>query len=389
MKVSKSLHRNYWLIIPNFKLLKLTILFFFICWAATLSAQKISFDATLYQGSVWRHTPKLTTTSGERIGGQELGIRFHTTGKQDWQAWQHYPAFGVSLGHFRLGEGSHGAAYTLLPHLSVPLLRLNKWTAHLRVATGLAWVTRPYDWFDNSGQNALGSHWNNITQFRLGAEFRAASHLRFSVGGSMTHFSNGGSSLPNFGLNIFSGWAGAAWFFQSLEKEDFQAATTSKRKVKRRFGGECPGGLALLEIASWDGPKHAVWIATAAGYYQISRINRALIGIDYEANNAILEWGLHSARFSSEAAARQGSTRLAVFVAEEFLFGNFSMVLQAGKYLGNNINQYVPKASYAKLSARYYFPALLGEDLKPFMGISIKAHQFTAEYISANLGVSF
>ena len=389
MNVTKIININYLSTILTYKLLNITLVLSFICWAATLSAQKISLDATLYQGSVWQHTPKLTTQSGERISGQELGIRLHTTGKQDWQAWQHYPAFGVSIGHFSLGEGSHGAAYTLLPHLNVPLLRLNRWTAHLRVATGLAWVSRPYDWFDNPRQNAIGSHWNNITQFRLGTEFRAASQLRFNVGGSMTHFSNGGSSLPNFGLNIFSGWAGAAWFFQSLEKEDFQAATSSKRAVKRRFGGECQGGLALLEIASWDGPKHAVWIATAAGYYQISRINRALIGIDYEANNAILEWGLHSARFSSEAAARQGSTRLAVFVAEEFLFGNISMVLQAGKYLGKNINQYVPKASYAKLSARYYFPALLGEDLKPFMGISIKAHQFTAEYISANLGVSF
>ena len=71
------------------------------------------------------------------------------------------------------------------------------------------------------------------------------------------------------------------------------------------------------------------------------------------------------------------------------MFGDISIVLQAGKYLGNHINQYVPKASYAKLSARYYFPALLGTDLKPFAGISIKAHKFTAEYISGNVGVSF
>jgi len=205
----------------------------------------------------------------------------------------------------------------------------------------------------------------------------------------MTHFSNGGSALPNFGVNVFSGWAGAAWFFQPLKKEDFQPAKTSKHEMRRRFGGQCQGGLALLEIASFDGPKHAVWIASAAGYFQISRINRALIGVDYESNRAIYEWGLHSTRFSDEAAAKQGSTRLAVFAAEEFLFGDISIVLQAGKYLGKNINQYVPKSSYAKLSARYYFPDLWDNDLRPFAGISIKAHKFTAEYISGNVGVSF
>jgi len=359
------------------------------CWAATLPAQKISLDATIYQGSIWRHSPKLTTQSGERIGGQELGFRFHTTGRRDWQAWQHYPAFGLSLGHFRLGEGSHSDAFALLPHLSIPLFQTGRWAAHFRVGTGLAWVTRPYDWFDNANQNAIGSHWNNITQFRLGTEFRATSHLRFSAGGSMTHFSNGGSALPNFGVNVFSGWAGAAWFLQPLKKEDFQPAKTSKREVLRRFGGQIQGGLALLEIASLDGPKHAVWITSANGYFQINRINRVLLGMDYESNRAIYEWGLHSARFRDEAKARQGSTRLAVFAAEEFLFGDLSIVLQAGKYLGKNINQFVPKASYAKLSARYYFPALLGTEMKTFAGISIKAHKFTAEYISGNVGLSF
>ncbi|MBC7775685.1 MAG: acyloxyacyl hydrolase [Phycisphaerae bacterium] len=369
--------------------LRIIIVLLFVCWATTLPAQRISFDATVYQGSVWRHTPKLSTQSGEPIGGQEIGLRVHSTGRRDWQAWQHYPAFGLSIGHFRLGKGSHGDAFALIPHLSIPLIRAGRWAAYFRVGTGLAWVTQPYDWFDNPGQNAIGSHWNNITQFRLGAEFRAAPHLRFSAGGGMTHFSNGGSALPNLGVNIFSGWAGAAWLLQPLKKEDLQPAKTSKRAVQRRFGGQCQGGIALLEIASFDGPKHAVWIATASGYFQISRINRVLLGVDYESNRAIYEWGLHSARFSDEAAARQGSTRLAVFAADEFLFGDISLVLQAGKYVGNNINQFVPKASYAKLSARYYLPALLGKDLRPFVGISIKAHQFTAEYISGNVGLSF
>jgi hypothetical protein len=363
-----------------------------ICLAlgtVTLFAQKISLDAAVYQGKVWRHTPKLSTQSGEWIGGQELGLRIHTTGRQSWQAWQRYPALGFALSHFSLGEGSHSRAFSFMPYLSIPFFRAGDWSAHLRVGTGLAWVTKPYDWFKNPGQNALGSHWNNITQFRLGTEFRATPQLRFSAGGSMTHFSNGGSALPNFGVNIFSGWAGAAWFFQTLEKTDFQNAQTSKKALGRRFGAQVQGGMALLEIASFDGPKQVVWCSSVAGYFQISQINRAMLGMDYEYNRAIYEWGLHSARFADETAARQGATRLAVFTAEEFLFGDISIVLQVGKYLGKNVNQYVPKASYAKLSARYYFPALIGQGCRPFAGISIKAHQFTAEYISGNVGLSF
>lgn len=358
-------------------------------WAGSLPAQKISLDAAFYQGTVWRHTPKLTTQSGELVGGQEIGIQVHTTGRRDWQAWQRYPAFGVALSHFSLGDGSHGRAFSVLPYLSIPLFRAERWSAYFRVGTGWAWVTNPYDWFRNPGQNAIGSHGNNKTQFRLGTSWRAQPRLRFSAGASMTHFSNGGMALPNFGVNIFSAWADASWFFQALGKADFQAAQTSKYNLGRRIGGQLQGGLAKVEIASFDGPKHAVWCGSAAGYFQISRINRAMLGLDYEFNRAIFEWGLHSARFDDEAAAKKGATRLAIFVADEFLFGNISIVLQGGQYVGSKLNRFVPAAYYAKLSARYYLPSLIGNGRKPFVGVSIKAHRFTAEYISGNLGLSF
>ncbi|MDX1909940.1 MAG: acyloxyacyl hydrolase [Saprospiraceae bacterium] len=355
-------------------------------WAAPLCAQKIALETSAYQGAVWRHTPKLNTQTGERLGGQEIGFYFQTSGRRNWQAWQRYPALGMSASHFWLGDGSHRSAFGLLPYLRIPLFRAGRLAGHFRVGTGLAWVTQPYDWFDNRSQNAIGSHWNNITQFRLGAEYRADARWRFSLGGSMTHFSNGGSALPNFGINIFSGWLTAACFFRPVRESEFLPATAEKRSTGRRWGAQLQGALAMLEIASFDGPKHAVWNASAAGYFQINRTNRVLFGADYEFNRAIYSWGIHAARFADEQTARQGATRAAVFVAEEFLFGDISIVLQAGRYVGQGINQYVPKSTNAKLSARYYLPGIGGG--QPFIGISIKAHKFTAEYISGNVGVS-
>lgn len=365
---------------------KNSLFLLFAWWAATLCAQKTALETSTYLGGVWRHTPKLNTQTGEWLGGQEIGIYFQTAGRRNWQAWQRYPALGVSASHFRLGEGSHGRAFGVLPYLRIPLFRAGRFAGHFRVGTGLAWVTRPYDWFDNRGQNAIGSHWNNITQFRLGAEYRADARLRISLGGSMTHFSNGGSALPNFGINIFSGWLAASCFLQPFRESEFLPASAEKRSVGRRWGAQLQGALALLEIASFDGPKHAVWNTSAAGYFQINRTNRLLLGADYEFNRAIFVWGVHAARFADEQSARQGATRAAVFVAEEFLFGEIAIVLQAGRYVGKDINQFVPKSTYAKLSARYYLPGIGAT--QPFVGISIKAHKFTAEYISGNVGVS-
>ncbi len=345
-------------------------------------------EATLNCGAVWRHTPKLTTQTGELLFGQELSIRFQTTGRRDWQAWQRYPIFGISFVHFRLGEGSHGDGFGLLPHLSVPIIRSGKFAAFFRLGTGLAWVARPYDYFDNQAQNAIGSHWNNVTQLRLGGEWRLGDHLRLNAGASLTHFSNGGSALPNFGINLPSGYVGLAWSPKPVREEDFLPAQTSKRAT-RRFGGLLQTGLAILEYGVYDGPKYPVWAGSAAGFFHFNQVNRLHLGFDYEFNKAVYEYGLHVADFENENEAKRGATRLAVFLADEFLFGSIGVQLQMGRYIGKNFNHLTAKPNYSKLTVRAYFPKLFQTSLRPHLGISLKAHGTTAEYISANAGLAF
>ncbi len=355
----------------------------------SLSAQKISLESAVYQGVVWRHTPKLTTKTGEGISGQELGIRFQTLGRRDWQVWQRYPSLGGVFACFQLGENAHERAFGLLPWLNVPILRAAWFSAHFRISTGLAWVTKPYDWWNNPGQNAIGSHWNNMTQFRLAAEARLSAHTRLLLGGSFTHFSNGGMSLPNYGINVLSGWVGATWSPKPLRKADFKAAGTSRKLGGRRLGGLLQGGFSAIQIATFDGPKYPVWSGSAAVLYRFNKLHRASFGLDYEQNKAIYAWGLHSTRFDDEAAARQGATRLALFLGEEFLFGDLGIQLQLGRYFGGKYNAFVPKSLYSKLSIRWYLPESIPTPVRPFLGATLKTHAFTAEYIAWNLGLAF
>lgn len=362
-----------------------------VFWVACpIAAQRgLAFETTFHYGAIWRHTPKLTTHTGEPLWGQELGLRFQTTGLRDWHQWQRYPAFGVSLLHFRLGAGSHGDGFGLLPNLSIPIFRAGRFMAAFKLGTGLAWVTQPYDYFTNQGENAIGSHWNNITQFRLGGELRLSDHFRLNAGVALTHFSNGGAALPNFGINLPSGFAGLAWSPQPLREKDFLPAKTEKRADRSRFGGTAQTGLAILEYGVYDGPKYPVWLGAAAGYFRFNKVNRALFGVDYEFNKAIYEYGLHIGDFENEAAAHKGATRFAVFLADEFLFGSIGVQLQMGRYVGSGFNRFTPKRNYRKLSIRYYFPKLFNTALQPHIGITLKAHATTAEYISTNVGLAF
>ncbi|MCE7925895.1 MAG: hypothetical protein DYG98_22835 [Haliscomenobacteraceae bacterium CHB4] len=359
-----------------------------LVWLDASTGQAPGFETTLHAGAVWRHTPKLTTRTGKLLWGQEVGLRFQTTGRRDWQAWQRYPVFGATLVHFHLGDGSHGDGFGLIPHLSVPVFRVGRFAAFFRLGTGLAWVTRPYDYFDNALQNALGSHWNNITQFRLGGEVRLDDHTRLNVGVALNHFSNGASTLPNYGVNLASGYLGLAWSPQPVREADFLPASASKRAVKR-WGGLLQMNFANIEYGVFDGPKYAVWGGSAAGLYHFNRVNRVLLGIDYEFNHAIYEFGLNSAEFDNKDDARRGATRLAVFLADEFLFGHIGIQVQLGRYVGKSLNQYVLRQNYSKLTIRIYLPELFKTTLQPHLGITLKAHSTTAEYISMNAGLAF
>lgn len=371
----------------NHRLLQ-ALVFLALAWQPS-AAQQISLEAAAYQGVIWRHTPKLTTQTGELIGGQELGFRFQTLGRRNWQAWQRYPSLGVSVTHFELGEGSHHHAYGLIPWLNVPIVRAGWFRANFRIGTGLAWVTEPYNWWDNPDQNAIGSHWNDITQFRLGGEARINAQTKLLLGGSFTHFSNGGSSLPNYGINVLSGWVGATWSPRAVHKNDFKPATQSRKLNSKRFGGLLQGGFSAVQIATFDGPKYPIWSGTGGVFYRFNKLHCGSVGLDYEFNKAIFAWGLHSARFPDEATARQSATRLAWYVGEEFLFGDVGIQLQVGRYLGRTFNTFVPKNLYSKLAMRYYLPEKIKTPVRPFVGITLKAHAFTAEYIAWNVGVAF
>ncbi len=350
--------------------------------------QSLSLEGSVYRGAIWRHTPKLTTRTGEVLYGEELGLRIQTLGTRPWHRWQRYPIFGVSLAHFRLGEGSHGDAFGLLPNLTVPIIRRPAWLLSFRLGTGLAWVTRPYDYFDNPGQNAIGSHWNNFTQFRLNGELRISPYWRVLAGGSLNHFSNGAGALPNFGINLPGAFISIVRQFKPLTVNSF-GKTMESRKPGRRLGGQLQMGLARVEYAVFDGPRYPIWIFTAAGHFHFNRANRVLLGLDYERNQAVYQWAWHVGNFETRSDARLASQRLAVFLGEEFLFGGIGVQLQAGYYVGDTMNQFTLAGWYSKLTTRYYFPEIGKTNLRPQIGVSLKAHKAVAEYIAFNVGFAF
>jgi hypothetical protein len=312
---------------------------------------------------------------------------YQTWGRKDWEAWRNYPRLGISAHWFDLGTPELGTALAVFPFLDVPLLRRPGTSIYFQVGSGLARLSNPFDRLRNPLQNAIGSRINNVSAFRIRADFPLNAAWQLQGGFSFTHYSNGQSRVPNYGINVVGGMLGLAWMPDAPTQKDYIAATRPNEPA-RRWGWSMHAGLAFRETFPIGGPRYPVYIGSLAGMYQLSKINRLLIGMEYEYQRAQYVYSKLNWQNYDEASHHRAAGRIMFFAAEEFMYGPWAVLLQAGAYLPL-IGEGIPFPVYTKLATRYYLPALPRSGARFFGGVYLKSHLVTAEYISLGFGVTF
>jgi hypothetical protein len=360
-----------------------------ISFNSTLKAQfsdKYILESAIHFGTVIRHSPKIFIQTNQVVLGAEITLFKQTNGAQEWQQLRHYPKTGLTLCYLNMGDGAHGQGVALLPNISVHVLKNKKFPTDFRIGGGIGYVSKPYNSFSNPDQNAIGSHLNGSMQARIGTQIQINSHWKMQISACLTHFSNGSSALPNYGINIPTGQI-AFKYSKKAETTLIRQENISK-KTKQHWGLQLNIGTASVEYIVIDGPRYPVWSSALAATYLLNKVNKLGIGVDYEFNRSVYEWGLYSTSFANKDIAKMGSTRLGTFISDEFLFGNASILVHLGIYQGQNLNKFVLTPFYTKVGLRYYLPKVLGIS-RPFMGVYLKTHKAIAEYISFNAGMSF
>ncbi len=371
-------------------ILKKRGLLLFFCFASYfLAAQKgFSIESTFHFGVVTKHSPELTfDVKGPTISA-DVNFKFQTYGTKDWQQWRNFPQFGITAAWFRFGNTAIlGNALTLCPNITTTLFERKKWKGHFQVGTGIAYLTKKYNPVSNPENNAIGSNITASMLMKFYAARQVTSSLKFHAGISLNHFSNGGSRLPNFGLNIPALMLSINYSPELLKETDFVFHEKSKKAI-RRFGIDVHSGAGLVQRFSIGGPRYPIYFVALGGNYYLNQQNRIIAGFEYEQNKAIFDFVLHTNHSETESDAKKKASRLMFFVGDEFLFGNWSMTLSAGIYLGD-FSFLRGGRFYNKFSTRYYFPSKSVLDRKIFLSFSLKTHLTVAEYFGLGGGINF
>ncbi len=369
---------------------KLCFLFLFCGVTAFAQMGKgIAIEPTLHLGKIFKHSPKLVFEVPDNSYGFDLNFKNRKYGKKEWHQHFNYPTFGVNLFFYKIGDkDTFGNALGILPTWDIPIFKIKKLDFQIQLGAGIAWLTQHYDPLKNTVNNAIGSNFNNITHFKFHFGYQFNPKWTVKTGFSFTHFSNGASQLPNFGINIPAWSLGLKYIPTPLQTKDFIHHEDDQKTKKRKWGLSAHVDIAYRELSPYNGPRFPVRIASLAGLYKINSVHHFYLGFDYEFNTATYQFGLHTFYFSDKARAKKESRRYAIFIGHELLFGNVGFYGQLGYYLPTNA-YLLPSSIYTKLSLRYYFPEMGIKDLRSYLALHIKAHETVAEYISLGIGIKY
>jgi hypothetical protein len=373
-----------------FKKIASWIYLIYIClpFAKAQLPKGVSLESSVYFGKVLKHTPKLRFDAPPL----SIGFDFHVTkqlyGQKAWHQWMRYPSIGLSFVYYDIGTESLGKAFGLFPTFDLKLKTREKFQSKMQLGLGLAYLTRYYDALTNPDNNAVGSNVNGTAQFKWQNQYSVNPNWKILFGLSFTHYSNGSSQQPNFGINIGAAQFGVKWQPNHINKQDYVHRDSSS-KPAHRFGVSMHAGMTYVEPGVLRGPRYPFYFLSVGGLYRTSKVNQVLFGLDFEYDKSTYYWSLHTATVFTKEDANAGASRWSVFVADEIFFGKFSFWAQTGYYLNNKTALALTAVWYNKIGLRYHLPPIGRPQTRFFVGSYLKTHRIAAEYMGLGIGASF
>ena len=219
----------------------------------------------------------------------EASLYQSTFGKREWQTLYNYPYIGCTFYHSGLGDFEDlGEAYALYPFINYPLLRGETSQLTFKFGAGVAYLTNCFDHLENPYNFSIGSHLNAAVNLSFEYRERLTPHLMSVASIGLTHFSNGATKSPNYGLNTISGALGLACYLRAPRADAIFAKRPEYYKYefdgKNWFCVDLNYGLGVKDVSQTMGKneQYLVHSFTARFLAQFTTCSRA--GINFSIN---------------------------------------------------------------------------------------------------------
>lgn len=320
----------------------------------------------------------------------ELSLQKQTYSRQSWQKYYNYPTIGVTAFFSTIGNQEViGNAYAIYPFINFPLNKSKVSTLGLRLGTGLGYLTEKFHHEENPYNMYIGAHFNAAISLSVEYKQQISNHLKMSLFAGVTHFSNGCTTQPNRGINIFNAGLSATYLIdQQTTYQDIAQLNTSIKEEKRHINSQIfrtfnpdfyiglSYGVKRIEYKQND--YFSVYNLELYAMERITNLSKFGIGMDlvYDATD-VLVLGKHENNLDKYTFAQL--LKPGIGMAYELILGEMSFLFNVGYHpWGRDM-------SYGRIYNKFAIKGNIGEH---FYGkFALNTHLGVADFIGFGFGV--
>lgn len=339
----------------------------------------IMAEAKIHYGFLYSHHLELDKFQAH-YPAYEFSIEQATWGAKRWEVAYAYPIIGISFWFSRLGGFEEiGSAYALYPFITFPIFYDSKNSINFRLGLGLSYLTNKFDRTENYKNFAIGSHVNVAGSLYL--EYRRKLGRIFTISGGfgLTHFSNGATKTPNYGLNILTANIGVSAFLKppnpAFDKKTLPELYTFEFDGRKDLDIEFSFSYASKDMTEQFGERFNVFVLYINTLKRISYKSKIGGGINlvYDASDKyLLEW------IGIEVDKPFETVKPGISAAYELVISKISFMFNFGFYLYNK--EASEGQVYQCLTLKYNFIDNI------FAHIVLNTNWGKAEYVGFGLG---
>lgn len=337
----------------------------------------ISMETKVHYGFIMPHHKYIQYLSTGHFTAFELNVGKQTNGRKQWHQLYNYPYIGLSFWTANMANPEVlGSVYTLYPYLNFNLVDHRKLDFNFRFGTGIAYITKKFEPFDNYKNLLIGTNLNVAISLLYELKWAIQQHIQLSTGVGMTHFSNGALKMPNLGINIPTVNVGVAYLLNT-NKPFFVPTESLCNKDTTKFEIQSIVSGGIKEIYPACGDKFGVfsWSNSLIKTWSLKR--KIGVGID-------LFWEFSNIR----SLKRQGIEvkhayeviKPGVHVLHQLRFSRLSLVTQIGFYI------YAKDKSDGPIYDRLALQYKLNNNI--LLNVALKTHFAKADFVEWGIGYS-
>jgi hypothetical protein len=306
----------------------------------------------------------------------DLSLSFPATGKDYWEKIYHYPETGIGGSFWNLGNNDVlGKAWAIYGFMNVPLCRIpGRFSVNYQVSLGGAYLTKSFDWYSNHLNRAMSSPVNIYVRLGLDTRIQLSPRAQIVIETGTSHFSNGKTRSPNYGINTGSMSVG---FNYLINNKIYSVPEPVIPELKEKY---IQSLVYLGGIKVYDNLLNKKYFTTSLSYNAeklLSHRRRIGIGADLSYDGSISE-ALQDVDGKPEDDFTK-MMRFGLHISYAARYKRLVAGIQAGYYLYSKYIVLTPV--YNKLTVQYFITSnIVGS-------IAVKSHWGKADCFEYGMGV--